>query len=112
MVRPKFQSSIAPEVPQTSDMAYFRFHGRNAEMWWKGDTETRYNYLYSHEEMEELAVKVKSSTEQTRIAFAFFNNHWQGYAPRNAIDMMKSLQMPFQEPPAQISLQDTELSQE
>jgi len=34
---PKFQSSIAAEVPVTSDMAYFRFHGRNKEMWWKGD---------------------------------------------------------------------------
>jgi uncharacterized protein YecE (DUF72 family) len=44
---PKFQSSIAVEVPITSDTAYFRFHGRNIEMWWKGDSETRYKYLYS-----------------------------------------------------------------
>jgi integrase/recombinase XerD len=55
---------------------------------------------------------VKSVAEKTGVLFAFFNNHWQGYAPRNAIDMMKSLQMPFQEPPAQMSLQDAELSQE
>jgi len=109
---PKFKTSVAEEVPVTSDMAYFRFHGRNAEMWWKGDTETRYNYLYSQDEIGELAGKVKVAAGQTRILFAFFNNHWQGYAPRNAIDMMKSLQMPLQEPPAQMSLQDAELSQE
>jgi len=44
---PKFQPSVADEVPLTSDMAYFRFHGRNAEMWWKGNSETRYKYLLS-----------------------------------------------------------------
>ena len=52
---PKFQSSIAAEIPQTSDIAYFRFHGRNKEMWWQGDNETRYKYLYSQDEIEELA---------------------------------------------------------
>jgi uncharacterized protein YecE (DUF72 family) len=55
---------------------------------------------------------VKAVTEQTRILFAFFYNHWQGYAPRNAVDMMKSLQIPLQEPPTQMLLQNPELSQE
>ena len=109
---PKFSSSIASELPITSDMAYFRFHGRNAEMWWKGDSETRYKYLYSPVEIEELSSRVKSAAEQVKLLFALFNNHWQGYAPRNAIDMMKSLQIPLQETPSQMSLQDAELSQE
>ena len=89
---PKFPSSIAAEVPITADMAYFRFHGRNVEMWWKGDSETRYKYLYSNYEINELAEKVKSASEQTSLTFALFNNHWQGYAPRNAVDMKKALQ--------------------
>jgi uncharacterized protein YecE (DUF72 family) len=105
---PKFTSSVAGDVPLTSDMAYFRFHGRNAEMWWKGDSETRYKYLYSHEEIEELTERVKSATEQTKLLFTFFNNHWQAYAPRNAIDMMKALQFPFKEPPIQIPMKDEE----
>jgi len=29
---PKFKFSITEDLPITSDMAYFRFHGRNAEM--------------------------------------------------------------------------------
>jgi len=103
---PKFQSSLAPEVPQTSDMAYFRFHGRNKEMWWQGDSETRYKYLYSSDEINELAEKVMAVTGQTKYTFALFNNHWQGYAPRNAVDMMKSLQLPFQELPMQIPLDE------
>jgi len=103
---PKFQSSISAEVPLTSDMAYFRFHGRNKEMWWKGDSETRYKYLYSDIEIQELAEEVRSVSGETQYTFAFFNNHWQGYAPRNAVDMMKALKLPFTEPPIQSMLQD------
>jgi uncharacterized protein YecE (DUF72 family) len=96
---PKFKSSVAQELPLTSDMAYFRFHGRNAENWWQGNSETRYRYLYSPEEIQELSQRVIHTGHQTKLAFAFFNNHWQGYAPRNAIDMIKSLELPVREPP-------------
>jgi uncharacterized protein YecE (DUF72 family) len=103
---PKFSSSVASEVPQTSDMAYFRYHGRNKEMWWQGDSETRYQYLYSRDEINELAEKVRAVSGQARYTFALFNNHWQAYAPRNAIDMMKALQLPFKELPMQIPLDE------
>jgi uncharacterized protein YecE (DUF72 family) len=99
---PKFKTSVSKYIPLTSDMAYFRFHGRNAEMWWKGDRETRYKYLYSPEEMEELADKVRTAGKDTTLLFAFFNNHWRGYAPRNAVDMKKSLGLPFEELPTKI----------
>jgi len=109
---PKFKSSVAEELPITSDMAYFRFHGRNAEMWWQGNSETRYKYLYSPEEIDELTNRVKSAARQTRLSFAFFNNHWQGYAPRNAVDMMKTLELPIEELPIQLPLKDEESSRE
>jgi uncharacterized protein YecE (DUF72 family) len=99
---PKFQSSVATEVPLTSEMAYFRFHGRNKEMWWKGDSETRYKYLYSQDEIIGLAEKVKAASDKTKFTFALFNNHWQGYAPRNAVGMMRTLQLPFKELPIQV----------
>jgi uncharacterized protein YecE (DUF72 family) len=94
---PKFKTSVAEELPLSGDMAYFRFHGRNAETWWTGNTETRYKYLYSPEEIHELAEKVKTATEKASLTFAFFNNHWQGYAPRNAINTMKAIQLPFKD---------------
>lgn len=109
---PKFESSVAVNLPLTSDMAYFRFHGRNAEMWWKGDSETRYQYLYSSKEIAELTDKVKSATQQAKLTFAFFNNHWQGYAPRNAIDMTKALGLPGKGLPAQLSLPERNISKE
>jgi uncharacterized protein YecE (DUF72 family) len=94
---PKFSSSIDEELPLTSNLAYFRYHGRNSEMWWKGDTETRYKYLYSADEIKGLTDKVRMSAEKVELLFAFFNNHWQGYAPRNAIDMKSALQLPLSE---------------
>jgi len=108
---PKFQSSIATEIPLTADMAYFRFHGRNKEMWWKGDSETRYKYLYSPEEINELANRVKAAGNKAQLLFAFFNNHWQGYAPRNAVSIMRTLQLPFRELSTQETSPDEEVSE-
>ncbi len=78
------------KVPIISNIGYFRFHGRNADAWWTGDNEPRYKYLYSTDE-----IKVKLVADKTDIVFAVFNNHWQGYAPKNAIDLMKSYQLPL-----------------
>jgi len=96
---PKFPSSIATDVPLTADMAYFRFHGRNKEEWWTGDSETRYKYLYSLEEIRELADRARPAFEQTKLVFAFFNNHWRGYSPRNAVALKKEMKLPVQELP-------------
>jgi uncharacterized protein YecE (DUF72 family) len=108
---PKFQSSVAAEVPLTSDMAYFRFHGRNKEMWWKGDSETRYKYLYSPEEINELANRVKAASNKAQLLFAFFNNHWQGYAPRNAVSMMRTLELPVREVSGQEEFPEEDVSE-
>ena len=77
-----------------------------------GDSETRYKYLYSAAEINELSERVKSAAGQTRLLFALFNNHWRGYAPRNAVDMMKALQLPFKELPMQARMKDEEDSKE
>jgi uncharacterized protein YecE (DUF72 family) len=103
---PQFAASIATELPLTSDAAYFRFHGRNAENWWSGDSETRYKYLYSDKEIGELAGRVVAASRRAKLAFAFFNNHWQGYAPRNAAGLMRALKIPAKEPPLQQPLVD------
>ena len=85
-------------------MAYFRFHGRNAKDWWTGDAETRYRYLYSAEEIAGLAERVKEAAAKAPLLFAFFNNHWQAYAPRNANDLKKALQLPFQQLPMNLEI--------
>lgn len=97
---PKFPSSVSSELQLTGDIAYFRFHGRNAETWWGGNNETRYMYLYSAAEIGELAARVSTAAQNSSRVFVFFNNHWKAWAPRNAVDMMKSLNMIVSEPPS------------
>ena len=101
---PKFGTSVASEVPVTGDFAYLRFHGRNAKEWWTGDAETRYRYLYSDEEIGELAERVKKVGDKVEMLFAFFNNHWQAYAPRNANDLKKALKMPYEQLPLNLEI--------
>ena len=93
-------------------MAYFRFHGRNKETWWKGNNETRYKYLYSPEEIAGLSARVKSAAADTKLLFALFNNHWQAYAPRNAVDVKRSLHLPVEELPVQTLMMGEEISEE
>jgi uncharacterized protein YecE (DUF72 family) len=101
---PKFSTSASMEVPLTADMAYFRFHGRNVKEWWTGDSATRYRYLYSPEEIGELAERVRKAAASTSLLFAFFNNHWKAYAPRNANDVKKALQLSFQDIPMNMEM--------
>ena len=92
---PRFASSVAADTPLTGGAGYFRFHGRNAENWWKGNVETRYKYLYSGEEIRELAARVEQVASKAPLVFAYFNNHYKAFAPRNAADLVRALQLPF-----------------
>jgi len=58
----------------TKKLAYFRFHGR----------ERLYNYLYSKEELKNLAEKVKETGSITK--YCFFNNTTKGKAALNALE--------------------------
>jgi uncharacterized protein YecE (DUF72 family) len=95
---PRFAISANPRVPVTAPLAYFRFHGRNAEDWWRGNNETRYRYLYSQSELTELAARVRAAEGQVTTLFAFFNNHWQGWAPKNAVEL-RQLVLPLEDNP-------------
>jgi uncharacterized protein YecE (DUF72 family) len=101
---PRFADSIAAEVPVTSGTAYFRFHGRNAKEWWKGDGEQRYRYHYNETEIGELAERMKKAGREAKLMLAFFNNHWQAYAPRNANDLKKALDLPYIQIPMPLDL--------
>lgn len=94
---PRFEISIAGSLPITAPLSYFRFHGRNAADWWRGNVETRYKYLYNEEELKGLAERVRETAEdpRTECELVFFNNHFSGYAPRNASQLAELLELPF-----------------
>jgi uncharacterized protein YecE (DUF72 family) len=79
--------ATVPFVPEvTTDIAYFRFHGRNKETWLKKGLETslRYNYLYSDEELGEFIPPLSSADEKAKVTYAMFNNCHGASAARNA----------------------------
>jgi len=82
----------------TSRTAYVRFHGRNAETWnvRGGSAAERFNYLYSDEELRELAGPLRTAAEDVEEAFVFFNNNgrsqgadggWVSQAATNAAQL-------------------------
>ncbi|MGE5618567.1 MAG: DUF72 domain-containing protein [Sphingomonadaceae bacterium] len=92
---PKFQTSVG-EGPLTSRLAYFRFHGRNAREWWTGDRETRYDYLYSPQELASLTSEVREVGERAEETYVFYNNHFGGKAVVNALQMRLELGQPVE----------------
>ncbi|MBV8637874.1 MAG: DUF72 domain-containing protein [Candidatus Eremiobacteraeota bacterium] len=68
----------------TGPIGYVRFHGRNAKTWWHGTNVTRYQYLYTSEELVPWTDRVAEIDAQVRETYAFFNNHARGSAARNA----------------------------
>jgi len=78
----------------TSDIAYMRFHGRNAENWYKGDNATRYDYMYQDFELNSFVEPIKHLAGRAQKLQLFFNNHVSGKAVKNAkklIELLKDL---------------------
>jgi len=73
----------------TTDIGYFRFHGRNRN-WFNVPAAERYNYLYSEEELRRFVPDIKRIAKETSKAYIFFNNCHAGKAAKNA-EMMKKL---------------------
>jgi len=81
---PRFETLLQPSSDVVGDLAYVRFHGRNARTWWKGDAAERYHYTYSAEQLEPWARRVADMASAARETFVFFNNHRFGGAAANA----------------------------
>jgi len=68
----------------TADPAYIRFHGRNAANWWQGDNTTRYDYLYTDEELSEWIDRITEIVKKAKLLLIAFNNHYKAQAVKNA----------------------------
>jgi uncharacterized protein YecE (DUF72 family) len=71
--------------------AYVRLHGRRTDTWWKGTAVSRYDYLYSEKEIEEIAAVLQPRIPEKTIQFVAFNNHHKGKAVVNAIQLSELL---------------------
>lgn len=68
----------------TAPLAYIRLHGRNARDWWGSDAASRYDYLYSDEELEAWAQRVRGIASRADTVLVYFNNHRRGQSVYNA----------------------------
>ena len=96
-------TSIMPVIPDSPDLTvdsgirilgrsdYLRLHGRNRSKWSaQGSGMSRYDYLYSTEEMQLMAEEIRKLDSGDDI-FVYFNNHPGGKATKNAISLIDIL---------------------
>ena len=93
--QPIIGRSLAPSAQATSLVGYVRLHGRRYDTWFNDDenvpSHERYNYLYSQEELEPWIARVRKVTEHTQRSFVITNNHFQGKAVVNALQLISIL---------------------
>jgi uncharacterized protein YecE (DUF72 family) len=94
---PKFPSSIRQDLQgPAAELYYLRLHGRNAKEWWDhAESEDRYNYFYSAEELQPIANKVRDVRAMVKKAYLFLNNHFSAQSVANAVTLKKMLDEPI-----------------
>ena len=72
-----------------------RLHGRRYDTWFSDDPKTppeeRYNYLYDVDELQPWAERVRSVAARARTTFVITNNHFEGKAVVNALQLLHLL---------------------
>ena len=74
---------LPPEIHVTSDIAYFRWHGRGDRPW--------YNYRYKSNELKPWVPKLQEANMGVNRLFGYFNNHYHGYAVENCLQVLEML---------------------
>lgn len=79
--------------PPTGPIGYLRLHGRNSASWFRRDStrDSKYDYLYEPAEIEQLAQKAKRLADEHREVIVITNNHFEGKAVANAIELLAAL---------------------
>lgn len=87
---PRLKGLLPPIAEATSQVAYVRFHGRNAAKWWQHEQAyERYDYTYSKEELDEWTPKIQNLNQLAETVFVFANNHYRA----QGIDTARQLRL-------------------
>jgi len=93
--QPVIGRSLRPTERTTSAVGYIRLHGRRYDTWFTDDPasppEERYNYLYSAEELDPWASRISHVAGHSKTTFVITNNHYQGKAIVNALQLVNLL---------------------
>ena len=91
--QPLLANCLGPTSAVTAELAYFRFHGRNAGQWFAegAGRDERYNYLYGEEELAPWLNPLLESAQMARNVVVIFNNHFKGKAVANAFQLQHAV---------------------
>ncbi len=91
--QPKLGQAVRPSEYVTAPIGYVRLHGRNYDQWFDSDSRNdRYNYLYTEPELERWKARIDAIAEKARKTFVVTNNHFEGKAAVNALQLKSMLQ--------------------
>jgi uncharacterized protein YecE (DUF72 family) len=90
--QPLIGRSMIPSERATAPIGYVRLHGRRYDTWFSDDPtippEERYNYLYSEAELAPWVARIRTLVRHSRSTFVITNNHFQGKAVVNALQLL------------------------
>jgi uncharacterized protein YecE (DUF72 family) len=90
--QPTIGQSLGPTEHVTSKLGYVRLHGRNYKDWFNSDDRNdRYNYLYSESELGGWKDKIETVAAKAQTTYVITNNHYQGRAGVNALELKSML---------------------
>ena len=90
-----FKSSVPPVVvPTSSDLAVFRFHGRNKETWEKKGIapSERFRYFYDEDELADWTPQIATAAKSAKETHVIYNNCFSNYGTTNARQMARLLE--------------------
>jgi len=81
----------------TSDVAYYRLHGRNRTAWWatSDNPHDRYDYLYRVNQLDEWVEKAHDAVGGARVAYMMTNNCRLGQSVVSALQLAQRLDLPM-----------------
>ncbi len=77
------QPLLPVDLRVTTDFSYVRWHGHGARPW--------YDYRYSLEELSAWVPRLRQLQDEVPLLLGYFNNHFRGNAPLNALQMLNLL---------------------
>ena len=100
--QPQLNHCLPPTAHATSPIGYVRLHGRNYQEWFNfspdradhgglGAVDARYNYLYTRPQLEKWKERINQVAAQTDTTYVVTNNHFQGKAAVNALQLMEMI---------------------
>ncbi len=86
--QPMLGRALGPTDYVTSRVGYVRLHGRNYDQWFEAEKpHDRYNYLYTEEQLQQWKANVESIAARAEVTFVVANNHFEGKAAVNALQL-------------------------